>query len=126
MYCDRRGNGQKPIRTKPPGQKPPRTIEIEFVPGTFVRDFCTRTTKNWGGSEMCDVLSGGVPGCVTKCDRGEGSKLAKNSVTYFMDGPLPSILFLHNRSFTINCRKIIFQTIVHNHRNFQLHMTNYC
>ena len=38
---------------------------------------------------MCDVLSGGVPGGVTKCDRGEGgSKLAKNSVTYFMDGPL--------------------------------------
>ena len=30
----------------------------------------------------------GVPGCVTKCDRGRGSKLAKNSVTYFMDGPL--------------------------------------
>ena len=36
---------------------------------------------------MCDVLSGGVPGCVTKCDRGRGSKLAKNNVTYFMDGP---------------------------------------
>ena len=36
---------------------------------------------------MCDVL-GGVPGCVTKCDKGEGwSKLAKNSVTYFMDAP---------------------------------------
>ena len=35
---------------------------------------------------MCDVLSG-VPGCVTKCDMGRGSKLAKNSVTYFMDGP---------------------------------------
>ena len=29
-----------------------------------------------------------LPGCVTKCDRGGGgSKLAKNSVTYFMDGP---------------------------------------
>jgi len=41
-----------------------------------------------GWSEMCDVLSGGVPGCVTKCDMGGGSKLAKNSVTYFMDGPL--------------------------------------
>ena len=28
----------------------------------------------------------GVPGCVTKCDRGGwGSKLAKNSRTYFMD-----------------------------------------
>ena len=44
-------------------------------------------TKN-GGSEMCDVLLGEVPGCVTMCDRGRGSKLAKNSVTYFMDGPL--------------------------------------
>ena len=29
-----------------------------------------------------------IPGCVTKCDRGRGSKLAKNGVTYFMDGPL--------------------------------------
>ena len=38
---------------------------------------------------MCDVLWG-VPGCVTKCDREREvrSKLAKNSVTYFMDGPL--------------------------------------
>ena len=48
-YCDRRGNGQKPSRTKLPGQKPPRTIEIEFVQGTFVRDFCSRPTKNRGG-----------------------------------------------------------------------------
>jgi len=38
---------------------------------------------------MSDVLCG-VPGCVTTCDRGGGSKLAKNSVTYFMDGPLSS------------------------------------
>ena len=47
---------------------------------------------------MCDVLSGGVPGCVTKCDRGRGgSKLAKNSVTYFMDGPLINRLqAIHN------------------------------
>src|SRR6218665_2733495 len=29
----------------------------------------------------------GVSGCVTKCDRGGWSKLAKNSLTYFMDGP---------------------------------------
>ncbi len=40
---------------------------------------------NLGGTEMCDVLSGG-PGMCDKCDRGGGSKLAKNSVTYFMDG----------------------------------------
>src|SRR6218665_103240 len=73
--------------TKPPGQKPPRTIEIEFVPGTFVRDFCTRPTKNRG--PRCVTYFRGIPGCVTKCDRRErGSKLAKNSVTYFMDGPL--------------------------------------
>ena len=37
---------------------------------------------------MCDVLPGGVSGYVKKCDRGRGSKLAKNSVTYSMDGPL--------------------------------------
>ena len=35
---------------------------------------------------MCDILLG-VPGCVTKCDKAGWSKLAKNSVTYFMDGP---------------------------------------
>ena len=36
---------------------------------------------------MCDVLLG-VQGYVTKCDRGRDVKLAKNSVTYFMDDPL--------------------------------------
>src|SRR6218665_1319906 len=88
MYCDRRGNGQKPTPTNPPGQKPLRTIEIEFVQETFVRDFCTRPTKNRGeGGPRCVTYFRGVPGCVTKCDRGRGSKLAKNSVTYFMDGP---------------------------------------
>ena len=66
MYCDRRGNGQKPTPTKPPGQKPLRTIEIEFVQVTFVRDFCTRPTENggvprcvtyfWGGPGMCDKV----------------------------------------------------------------------
>ena len=36
---------------------------------------------------MCDVLWEGAPGCVTKCDRREGSKLAKNCVMYVMYGP---------------------------------------
>ena len=40
-----------------PGQKPPRTIEREFVQGAFVRVSCTRSTKN-RGAEMCDVLWG--------------------------------------------------------------------
>jgi len=35
---------------------------------------------------MCDVLSGG-PGMCDEVWQGEGVKLAKNSVTYFMDGP---------------------------------------
>jgi len=94
MYFNRRGNGQKPPRTNlsdkrpltnPPGQTHPRAIEMEFVQRDFVRAFCTRPTKD-GKSEMCDVLLG-LLGCVTKCDIGRGSKLAKNSVTYFMDGP---------------------------------------
>src|SRR6218665_3538037 len=89
MYCDRRGNGQKPIRTKPPVQKPPRTIEIEFVQGTFVQDFVLGLLKI-GGFPRCVTYFRGVPGCVTKCDGGGGSKLAKNSVTYFMDGPIAS------------------------------------
>src|SRR6218665_2348827 len=98
MYSDRRGNVQiklprtKPSRQKTPDKthraKPPRTFEREFVQGAFVRVLCTRPTENRGGPEMCNLLLG-VLGCVTKCDRGDGvSKLAKNSVTYFMDGPL--------------------------------------
>src|SRR6218665_1169661 len=87
MYCDRRGERTKTNPDKPPGQKPPQTIEIKFVQRTFVRDLCTRPTKNRGAGPRCVTYFRGVPGCVTKCDRGErGSKLAKNSVTYFMDG----------------------------------------
>ena len=75
-----------PDKRQNPGQKSQRTIEREFVQGPFVGVFCTRPNKN-GGSEMCDVLYGGVQGCVKKCDKVEGgSKLSKNSVTYFMDG----------------------------------------
>src|SRR6218665_17736 len=96
MYSDRSGNGQKPPRAnlpdkkppdKTPEQKPPRTIEREFVQGAFVCFFCTRPKKNGEGSEMCDVLLGGPRMCDKVC-QGGGSKLAKNSVTYFMDGPL--------------------------------------
>src|SRR6218665_2013138 len=92
MYCDRRGNGQKPTRTKPSGQKPTRTIEIEFVQGLLSGIFVLGLLK-MGGGPRCVTYFRGVPGCVTKYDRGRGSKLAKNSVTYFMDGPFG------NRSF---------------------------
>ena len=80
----------------PPDKNPPRTIETEFAQGAFARVFCVLSLGllKIGGSEMCDVLAG-VQGCVT----GEGGyKLAKNSVTYFMDGPhLPSPPPSHDR-----------------------------
>src|SRR6218665_897495 len=97
MYCDTRGNVQKPTRTKPAGQNPQRTIEIEFAQGTFVRDFCTKPTKYLGGPRCVTYFQGRVPECVTKCDRRRGSKLAKHSVTYFMDGP-----HFHKPSFHLN------------------------
>ena len=58
MYSDRRGNGQKPLRTKPstqktpdktPWTKTPWTIERKFVQGAFLRVFYTRSIKNRGG-----------------------------------------------------------------------------
>jgi len=58
MYSDRRGNGQKPPQTKssrqktpltkPPGQKPLRTIEREFVQGAFVWVFVLGLLKIGG------------------------------------------------------------------------------
>ena|SRR6218665_628035 len=98
MYSDRRGNGQKPPRTKPSNQKSlgqnPRTKapannSERNCTGGLCPAFCTMPTKNRERSEMCDVLWG-IPGCVTKCDRWRVSKLTKNSVTYFMDGPIHS------------------------------------
>jgi len=65
--------------------KTPQTIEREFVQGLLSGFFVLGLLK-MGESEMCDVLWG-VPGCVTNCDRGRGSKLVKNSMTYFMDRP---------------------------------------
>ena len=39
--------------------------------------------------ESVTYFRGGGPSFVTVCDRGEGGvKMVKNSVTYFMDGPL--------------------------------------
>ena len=62
--------------TKALGQKPPRTIETEFVQGAFVRVFCTRPTKN-GGGPRCVTYFWRVPGCATKCDRGKGVNIAQ-------------------------------------------------
>src|SRR6218665_1676340 len=65
---------------KSPRQKPPRTIEREFVQGLLSGFYVLGLLQSGGGASCVTYL--GVPGCVT----GE-SELAKNSVTYFMDGP---------------------------------------
>src|SRR6218665_1327898 len=87
---DKNPPGQN-LPEKRPSDKPSRTKLREqlreFVQGVLVRIFCTRSTKKSGGPR-CEAYFLGVPGCVTKCDRGRGEKLAKNSMMYFMDGPI--------------------------------------
>src|SRR6218665_3680360 len=73
--------------TNPPDKIPREQLRENLYKGLFSGFFVLGVLKV-GGSEICDVLFWGVPACVTKCDRGGRSKLAKNSVTYFMDGPL--------------------------------------
>jgi len=104
MYSDRTGTDKnhpdKTFQTKDPwqtpGQKPQWTIETEFVQGGFCLVFCTRPSKIGGGVWDVWHTFEGVPGCVTKCDRGRGLKLAKNIVTYFMDSPLSVFTFPPN------------------------------
>src|SRR6218665_1237136 len=72
----------KTPRTKTPREQLRENLYMGLLSGFFVLGLL-----KIGVSEMCDVLFWEVPGCVTKCERGRGSKLAKNSVTYFMDGP---------------------------------------
>jgi len=42
------------------------------------------TTKSWGVQRGVTYFRGGPE----MCDRGGGSKLVQNRVTFFMDGPL--------------------------------------
>src|SRR6218665_2626314 len=77
------------FQTKIPDKTPRSKTPHELTQTSCVYAY---TTKN-GGSEMCDVLWR-VPRRVTKCDRGGGSKLVQNSVTYFMDGSHSSLSFI--------------------------------
>src|SRR6218665_1274764 len=85
MYYDRRGTDktfQTKTRTKLPEQKP---RELRKPPvKTYV---CMHVLLKIQGPR-CVTYFKGVRRCVTKYDRGRGSKLVKNSMTYFMDGPL--------------------------------------
>src|SRR6218665_186892 len=80
----------KTFQTKEPLKNPREQLRENlyrrFLSGIFVLGLL-----KMGGSEMCDILLWG-PGMCDKVRQREGSKLAKNSVTYFMDGPLTIIL----------------------------------
>src|SRR6218665_1978368 len=101
-----------------PGQSPwtktPRTIKREFVHELLSGLFVLGLLKI-GGSEMCDVLWG-VPGCGTQCDRERGSKLAKNSMTCFMDGPDANSVMITVKSIS---RKMSFSILI-NAQQFNL------
>src|SRR6218665_1111497 len=83
MFSDRRGNRPKPL-DKNPSEQLRENLYMGLLSGFFVLDLL-----KVGGCPRCVTYFRGVSGCVTKCDREERcAKLAKNSVTYFMDGPL--------------------------------------
>src|SRR6218665_2734807 len=98
MYSDRRGNGQKPPRTKPSREKTPGQNQQDKKTREQLREnlywwllywfFVLGLLKIGGSPKYVTYFWEGVPECVRRCDRGRvGSKLANNSVTYFMDGP---------------------------------------
>src|SRR6218665_3701138 len=71
--------------TKAPDKSPREQLRENLYRGLFSGIFVLGLLKI--GGPRCVTYIWGVRGCVTKCDRGRGSTLARNSVTYFMDGP---------------------------------------
>ena len=68
MHSERRGTDNTfQTKDKTPGQKPPRTIEREFVQGAFVRDFVLDLQKiGVKGNPRCVTYTFGGLG---KCDK---------------------------------------------------------
>jgi|SRR6218665_661905 len=96
MYSDRRGKRTKTtpdkiFQAKDPLIKPPDKNSRELLRQNLYKEllsgFFVLGLLKIGGSRCVTYFREWVPGCVTKCARGEGVKLTKNSVTYFMDGP---------------------------------------
>src|SRR6218665_277752 len=96
MYSDRTGTDKihprqnlpdKRPPDKTPGQNPRKQLRQNLYKG-LLSGFFVLGLLIIGGVPRCVTYfrGRGMPGCVTKCNRG-GKKLAKNSVTYFMDGP---------------------------------------
>ena len=81
----------KTFQTKDPWKTPEKNHRkqlSEILYRGLLSGFFVLGLLKIGGVPRCVTYFWWVPGCVTKCDRGEGwLKLAKNSLTYFMDGP---------------------------------------
>ena len=81
MYFDRRGNGQKPPRTKPSRQKTPDKNPREQLRENLYRGllsgFFVLGLLQIGGWFRDVWRNLGVPGCVTKCDRGRRVKISQ-------------------------------------------------
>src|SRR6218665_797617 len=50
---------KRPSDKTPLDKNPHEQLKQNLYKGAFVRIFGTRPSRNWGGCEMCDVLSGG-------------------------------------------------------------------
>jgi len=81
MYSDRRGNGQKPPRTKPSRQNPPdkrphEQLRKNLYRRLLARFFYTRPTKNLGGvRDVWRIFEG--PGLCDKVWQGRGVKIGQ-------------------------------------------------
>src|SRR6218665_23425 len=95
MYSDRRGMDKTPPRQNLPNKRPldnnPRKQWREnLYRGLLAGFFVLGLLKIGGGVQDVGRTLLGWSGM---CDRGlEGSKLAKNSMTYFMDSPKNTIM----------------------------------
>src|SRR6218665_691990 len=92
MYSDRTGMdknhpGQNLPDKRPPDKKPREQLRQNLYKGALSGFFVLGLLKI-GGPRCVTYFFGGSPGmCDEVRQGGGGSKLAKNSVTYFMDGP---------------------------------------
>jgi len=82
MYSDRRGNGQNSPRTKSSRQKTSwQNLRVQLrenlYRGLLYGIFVLGLLKIGEGGPICVTYFWGVPGCVTKCYRGEGVNIGQ-------------------------------------------------
>ena len=120
MYSDRRGNGQKPHRTKPSRQKTPaKTSRTKTNPckDTYTCMY-VYITKNWGFRDVWRTLGGSrdVWQSVTGGGGQNCSKIAWRTCTlYFMYGPKDQFPWLA-LSNILTCKLCLYRQVSHDWR----------